>query len=262
LDLDVAGELSYYLTFYGGRMNSIPTPFATSEVYAGHRILEAMRSASAYVNEIYSMAQAAAGRGSGVILEFGAGDGVFVERFLKDGRAVACVEPDAKSQAALRVLGVPVVADIRELPNEAYDCVYTINVLEHLARLDQELAEICRVLRPGGTLFAFVPAFQTLWTSLDDEVRHVRRFTRRTLTDTLRRSGLEIEASRYFDSLGFVAALGVRVLERFGLFRYSPRSVGFYDKMLFPVSKVADRACFPLFGKNVVALARKPAILR
>ena len=103
----------------------------------------------------------------------------------------------------------------------------------------------------------FVPAFEMLWTSLDDEVGHVRRFTRASLTRFLAAAGFALESCRYFDSIGFAAALMVRALEGLGQFQYTSRTIGFYDRAVVPLSLLADRALRSLIGKNLVALARK-----
>ena len=229
----------------------------TETEYSGHRILEAMRSASRYTDAVYAMARAQVGSGEKQIVEFGAGDGAFVERFRNDGFSVLCVEPDKRNQEALRSLGVCVVADVADFPDASCSYIYTINALEHLADIDGSLFEIHRVLRPGGALFVFVPAFNCLWTSLDDEVGHVQRFTIRSLAGAIQKAGFVIQTARYFDSLGFVAAIGLRLFERLGLFRYSQSTVGFYDRYLFPVSLIGDRVFFRIFGKNVVLLATK-----
>ena len=88
-----------------------------------------------------------------------------------------------------------------ELPDASFPYIYTINVLEHLADIKGSLLEIHRVLQPGGTLFVFVPAFNFLWTSLDDEVGHVQRFTTRSLADAIRKAGFVIQTARYFNWL-------------------------------------------------------------
>src|SRR5262249_52032135 len=149
---------------------------------------EAMRSAPRYADAVYAMAKAPVSDARKQIVEFGAGDGSFVERFRNDGHFVVCVEPDKKNQEALRLLNVRVVTDVAELPDASFSYVYTINVLEHLADVRTSLLEIHRVLQPGGVLFVFVPAFNLLWTSLDDEVGHVQRFTTRSLADAIRKA--------------------------------------------------------------------------
>jgi putative flippase GtrA/SAM-dependent methyltransferase len=225
--------------------------------YAGVRILKVMHSAPRYADAVYAHARAAYSSTEGPILDFGAGDGAFVKRFLRDGTAVDCVEPDTASHSALRAL-VPVVAPgLGTLEADHYAFVYAINVLEHLRDLDHYLAELYRVLRKDGRLFVFVPAFHVLWTSLDDEVKHVQRFTRQSLTANLENARFAIETSRYFDSAGFFAALTVRMLEKVGLFRYSSGTVGFYDRAVLPVSLFGDCILSRVVGKNVFAVARK-----
>jgi SAM-dependent methyltransferase len=224
--------------------------------YAGARILEAMRSAPRYADAIFGNLACLAK--DGPLLDFGAGDGVFAERFMRQGVNVECVEPDASNQAVLRGRGLTVASDTASLASDRYALVYTINVLEHLHDPERCLDELYRALRPGGQLFVFVPAFNILWTSLDDEVQHVQRFTRSKLATCLVQAGFEIETTRYFDSLGYFAALTVRVLETVRLFRYSPTTIGFYDRAVFPLSLIGDRFVSGMFGKNVIALARKP----
>jgi hypothetical protein len=102
-----------------------------------------------------------------------------------------------------------------------------------------------------------VPAFQLLWTSLDDEVGHVRRFRRASLAHALTDAGFDIEAMRYFDCLGFAAALGVRLWENVGRFPYGRRSIALYDRLIFPVSRRLDGLVGGAIGKNLVAVARR-----
>ena len=143
------------------------------------------------------------------------------------------------------------------LPDAHFSFAYTINVLEHLQDVDYYLHQLYRVLRPNGLLFVFVPAFNILWTSLDNEVGHVQRFTRRSLSHYLAGAKFKVEMSRYFNSAGFPAAITVRVLEAFGFFRYTPETVAFYDKMMLPISLAGDTFLSSIIGKNVIAIARK-----
>jgi SAM-dependent methyltransferase len=224
------------------------------EAYTGRRILEAMHKAVKYSDAVQTMIETAIPKGVGKLLEFGAGDGAFVKRFEAKGLTVDCVEIDDGLRAELG--SRKVFATIQDVPDASYDFIYSVNVLEHIADLVTEVRGLRRVLNPGGILFVFVPAFNALWTTLDDEVGHVQRFTKTTLRVALLESGFSPHRLHYFDSLGFPAALAVKLLERIGLFQYSGGTVGFYDRYVFPVSKILDRLLSPVIGKNVIAVAR------
>jgi SAM-dependent methyltransferase len=226
--------------------------------YGGHRILEAMHQAVNYTAEISRLIETSRPLSATRILEFGAGDGVFVRKMLANGLTIDCVEPDTGLQRELAPISGKVFADITLVDSGSYDFIYTVNVVEHIAELDGSLREMHRVLNPQGTLFVFTPAFRVLWTSLDDEVGHVTRFTRRTLSSALTSTGFIVSHVQYFDALGFPAALGVRLMERLNLFRYNSKNVGFYDRHLFPTSRAMDAMFHRVLGKNVVAVAKKP----
>ena len=227
--------------------------------YAGVRILEVMHEAVRYNAAIFDLIKKSIPPGAQTILEFGAGDGAFIRKFASEGVPVDGVEKDASLRASLSSRhSRPVREDIRQVETGSCDFIYTVNVLEHIPDLDAELAELRRVLRPNGVVFVFVPAFETLWTSLDDEVGHVRRFTRRSLGGALRRAGFTIGRIEHFDSLGFPAALAVRFLEAFGMFRYRPGTVSFYDSRIFPISRGLDGVFRHVLGKNLIAVVRKP----
>jgi SAM-dependent methyltransferase len=230
----------------------------TDQVYGGRRILEAMHSAVRYSDAMFTDLAAAMPAGTTRILDFGAGDGTFVDRFRARGVAVECLEPDPELHEALQPRAARVYRRIGEIADSTFDFVYTINVLEHISEIEDTCAELNRITRPGGTLFVFVPAHEILWTSLDSEVGHVRRFSRSMLRTTLENAGFVIEDLRFFDSLGFAAALGVRVSQKLGLFQYDPGSVRLYDRYLFPLSRRLDRLLSGVVGKNLMAVANKP----
>jgi SAM-dependent methyltransferase len=229
----------------------------TPELYQARRILEAMRGANNYSAEIYRQIREVPLGRSARVLDFGAGDGLFLEKFARDNVTTDCVEPDPHFREVLRQYGSRVEARIEDLSSASYELVYAVNVLEHIEQLGTALAELRRVLKPGGHLFVFVPAFTVLWTSLDDECSHIRRFTRSSLRHALEQADFNIVRDRYFDFLGFPAALTVRALEAVRLFRYSSGSVDFYDRVIFPLSKRLDRLTGGTVGKNVLTLARR-----
>ena len=72
------------------------------------------------------------------------------------------------------------------------DVVVCSEVLEHIADDDTAIAEVSRVLRPGGSLILTVPCNPRYFTFDDAFVKHQRRYEIPALLDQLRRAGLEI----------------------------------------------------------------------
>jgi SAM-dependent methyltransferase len=95
-----------------------------------------------------------------------------------------------------------------------FDVVCALDILEHL---DDDAAcarELHRVARPGGAVIAFVPAFRALWGYNDDYSHHRRRYTSGELDSLLKRSGLDIVSSGYFNMVLFLPTLVARVAQR------------------------------------------------
>ena len=79
----------------------------------------------------------------------------------------------------------------------AFDRVIAAEVLEHIPDDNRAMAELARVLRPGGTMAVTVPRFgpELVNWALSDEYHdipggHVRIYRRSLLIDRLRRAGL------------------------------------------------------------------------
>jgi dolichyl-phosphate beta-glucosyltransferase len=66
-----------------------------------------------------------------------------------------------------------------------------LDVLEHLDDPHRALAEVTRVLAPGGRLVVNVPAHLWLWSQADEFLGHRRRYTWATLRRELEAAGLE-----------------------------------------------------------------------
>ena len=192
------------------------------------------------------------------ILDFGAGNGRFAVALRERGLDVTAVEPDALLRESIRARGVPAVSGLEELGERRFDGVYSVNVLEHLPDDAAVLAAFRARLAPGGRVLLYVPAFPVLFSANDARVGHLRRYRRGELVARVRGAGLAVESARYVDSLGFAAGLGYRCFGRRdgGL---DPRQVRLYDAAVFPLSRLLDRACDRVIGKNLLVLASAPA---
>lgn len=188
------------------------------------------------------------------LLDFGAGSGRIAGALQRHGRQVAAVEPDPALRARIAALGLPTHVGLAEIADASVDGVYSINVLEHIADDLAALREMRRVLRPGGGLFLYVPAFPLLYSSNDRRVGHVRRYRLAPLRALLHRAGFAPDRGAYADSLGFLAALAFRVVGNADG-DLSRSAVRRYDRWVFPLSRRCDALTSRLLGKNLVLTA-------
>src|SRR5690606_35934276 len=102
------------------------------------------------------------------VLELGAGTGYQALQLEQLGYKVTAVDLPSSAYAVARVFEV-IDFDGRHLPfgDGTFDVVFSSNVLEHVADLDNILAEIRRVLAPGGVAIHVLPTpTWRAWTTL------------------------------------------------------------------------------------------------
>jgi SAM-dependent methyltransferase len=225
------------------------------ERYSGVDLLEALQDAHNYNDFLTCLIRGSTQARD--LVDFGAGLGTFAKRLRLAGYRVVCVEPDSFQREGLLAQGFEAIADISSLRDNSAPFIFSLNVLEHIENDSEAIKQIYAKLQPGGLLLAYVPAFQCLWSSLDDMVGHYRRYRHETLQRLVRDEGFVIERTRYADSLGFIAAFGFRLLRRRSE-SLAASSIRFYDRWIFPVSRVLDSVLDRFVGKNVYVLCRKP----
>jgi ubiquinone/menaquinone biosynthesis C-methylase UbiE len=100
-----------------------------------------------------------------------------------------------------------VLADVTELPfgDSTVSAIVSANVLEHVADDHAALAEIRRVLTPGGRAAFVVPAGPRLYDYYDAFLGHERRYRRGELAQKARRSGLVAMREVFLGSLIYPA---------------------------------------------------------
>ncbi|MEM0385372.1 MAG: hypothetical protein QXH64_02860 [Nitrososphaeria archaeon] len=102
-----------------------------------------------------------------------------------------------------------------------------------------------------------MPAFEILYTAMDKNVGHFRRYSMKHLGNLLSDAGFIIKESFYVDSLGFLITLLFKVLgNKEG--KINQRELMIYDKYLFPISVFFDKTFKKILGKNICIFATKP----
>ena len=166
------------------------------------------------------------------------------------------------------VPGQGVCGSATELPfaDETFDVVSAFDVVEHCADDARALAELSRVLTPGGRMLLSVPAYQWAWSDHDVQAGHHRRYTRPALVRLVEGGGMHVQRATYAFSSVFPLFVAERLRRR-----VSPPPPG--DTRLPRVSDRADRVLMRLcaadarllrrrdlpYGSSVLLVAVKPA---
>jgi SAM-dependent methyltransferase len=208
---------------------------------------------------------AAAGAGTRRrVLDVGCGRGLLLREFRRHGWEVQGTELSAPAASYGRdVLGLPVAIGSLEtlaFPAHHFDAVTVWHVLEHLPDPRVLLAEVDRILKPGGVLFIGVPNFggwearlgRDKWFHLDVP-RHLTHLTKATLQRALAQQGfLDRRWSGFapeYDCFSFVQS----ALNRCGL-----RHNLLYNLLRRGTAKVLDRDPVPAWQVAATLLLAAP----
>ena len=156
-----------------------------------------------------------------MVLDLGCGNGQSSIKATRIVRQIIAVDIDqllleVGQSTAKRLKIKNVLFEIADLernlkyPNNSFDKVIFLDVLEHLKNRDQLLNEIKRVLRPQGLLFLGVPNSQTSWKKLQRSVGicsfsdpdHKIEFSEEQIIALLKKHGFSIKhfGYGYFDT--------------------------------------------------------------
>ena len=224
------------------------------------RVLEALESAHRYNRWIADLTLPFLGNNP---LEIGSGIGVSTQLWLDSGLPeITTSEVDAASLQRLhtRFAGDPRVhiaaVDLEDPRDADHSAVVALNVLEHIADDVAALRGAARLVRPGGRIVIFVPAFPFAFGKFDRLIGHFRRYTTDTITRSFEAAGIELLSARYVNAPGLLAwFVAVRVL---GLTPSDGFLLRSWDRGAIPLVRAAEARWSPPFGQSVLAIGRSP----
>jgi SAM-dependent methyltransferase len=225
-----------------------------------HRVLEALEGAKNYNAWLADLTRPYLGEDP---LEIGSGLGGNASLWLERGVervTVSEIDPDVLERLRARFAGDARVAveriDLSAPAPGSYSAVVGLNVLEHIEDHVSALRGAATLLRPGGRVVMFVPAFEFAMGRFDRAIGHYRRYTRKTLSDAFVRAGLRPESVRYVNSVGLPAwFVSVRLLGQ------EPREglmLRAWDRGVIPAVRRIERRINPPFGQSVLGVAQHP----
>ncbi len=162
------------------------------------------------------------------ILDIGCGTGLNLEWLKRYGAHEASIkglDVEAVALSFCRARGqhylVQASATDLPFPDEYFDLVTSFDVLVQLpgeSSDKQAIAEMHRILKPGGIAFVRAAAYQWLYSGHDVAVNTQRRYNLKELSQKLENAGFTVLRKTYANTLMFPAAVLRRmVLKKIGL---------------------------------------------
>lgn len=89
--------------------------------------------------------------------------------------------------------------DITQIPFLAhFDAVGMFDVLEHFEKDEEILKNVHQILKKNGKLVFTVPAHKRLWSRIDTNSGHKRRYSKKEIITKLKANGYKVIYARYF----------------------------------------------------------------
>jgi SAM-dependent methyltransferase len=207
-------------------------------------------------------------------LEVGAGAGRITVLTAESGRPeeLVAIEPSSHffsllqkraSNSPKTTLIQAVTAKLLPEYTSHFDSVYSVHVMEHIENDRQFLEEMLALTRPGGDVIILVPALPFLFSELDRNIGHYRRYNKKMVRSLIRGLPIEIEHLAYNNFLGVLGSLYFSKIGKtnyqqsdsarkrfFGIYR-------FYSEYVVPGVRVIERFIPVPLGLNLTVVLRK-----
>ena len=229
---------------------------------SGHQTLRIMEGAGEYNAWLYRLVRPYLGER---VLEVGAGIGNITKHLLERERVIATDISDVYMSDLKRMFAAYDHVHVQrfDLMDEetartikkthAPDSLVSMNVVEHIEDDLSAVINMNRTLSNQDRLVLLLPSHMALYSKLDKNLGHYRRYTKASLRILLEKAGFKVETMRYVNMLG---ALGWffngRMLRRGVL---PSRQLRAFD-WLVPLLRIEEKMD-PWFGLSVLAVARK-----
>jgi len=200
--------------------------------------------------------------GEANILDVGCGDGLLFSRLAGFGQVFG-VEADETTLAPDSLWRRQIYCqpfDRAFQPEQTFDLILMLDVLEHLPDPAAALEHARSLLNPNGRMLITVPALNALWTTHDDVNHHYIRFDRGSFRALARTAGVELLALKYFFHWTCPVKLLIRLRE--ALWKTEPAPPRVPQKLInhlcLALSCAEQRLAGPLklpFGSSLLAVA-------
>ncbi len=248
-------------------MSAADTEFYYKEVDAeGHETLDVISAASNFNRWTFDTVAPFC---SGEILEIGSGIGNISSYFAETGYSITLsdIRPGYRDILKEKFKDNQNVKGVRDIdlshPHfenayndllNSFDTVFALNVVEHIKDDSLAIKNCLSLLKKGGNLIILVPAFQSLYNSLDKSLMHYKRYNAKSLTELFRQNNSTTLHSFYFNAAGIPAWFISGKLQNH---RTIPNGQMKLFNKLVPLLKMADHLLFKKLGLSVICVGTK-----
>ena len=145
--------------------------------------------------------------------------------------------------------------EVFSLKENTYDSILYLDVLEHIENDHQEIMKAFNSLKEGGKLIINVPAFQHLYSNFDKDVKHFRRYNKKTLLNLIKNLNYLSYELKYYDSLGYILSLMSKLFTKNYKNNFN-KKIKIWNSLI-PLSKILDTLIFHSFGKSLILIIIK-----
>jgi 2-polyprenyl-3-methyl-5-hydroxy-6-metoxy-1,4-benzoquinol methylase len=136
---------------------------------------------------------------------------------------------------------------------ENFDTLVMLNVMEHLENENIALQNCSYLLKPAGTLILLVPAYCWLYSRMDKELGHKKRYTALRLDQLISRNKFLVKKTFYFNALGIPAWLYGKIRR---LKKIPSAEMNVFNFLTGP-GKLIDKLLFRKAGLSVINVSKK-----
>jgi len=234
---------------------------ATDFIYSGDDVLDVMskfainrnNSVEYLITKYFNLHQPSS---PVKLLEFGAGRGEFINRFLNRPN-IETFATDLDEEYYQRLSQKHTAYRTLDELSHPVNYIFAIDVLEHIEDDMAILKQMYNSLENKGKILIYVPARKELYSKFDAQIGHYRRYGLREMKEKTLKAGFAIDLLRYHDFLGYFAAYYNKLFFKEGD-SLNARAVEVYDTYLVPVSTVIEKVLVkPFIGKDLLLVASK-----
>lgn len=203
-------------------------------------------------------------KSSGLFFDIGGGNGYVAKMLCHQKNIVpVMIEPFLSGCLKAKSRGVKniVCSDFASLKfAEKMKLVGLFDVIEHIEDDDNFIKKISESMQKNGLIFATVPAFQFLWSKIDEESGHYRRYTLRNFVYLFEQNDFEILHKKYFFT--YLVPLMLLIRRQTKKHAESEHKISGFKLKIIKFLNVVDKLLMTIFkgyfpGGSIIIVAKR-----